>query len=59
MTKYELDVFARITVVVEAESFDDAEAKVRDAYGKVPPALEIHGEDVIYDFTITAIDENA
>ena len=37
----------------------EAETLIRQALGKTPPALDINGEDVIYDFAVTAFEATA
>jgi hypothetical protein len=54
---YDLAITAHIRVSVEADSAEDAEKQVTNAFAVVPPALYIGTEDVIYDFSILGINE--
>ena len=57
--RYELEITAIIKVAVDAGSLEEAENKVKSAYASVPPTLHIDGEDVLYDFSIADVYENA
>lgn len=53
MTTFNITYNARVEATVEAENLAEAENLIRQAYGAKPPALEVNGEDVIYDFSVS------
>lgn len=53
MTTFDITYHARVEATVEADSLAEAEALVRQAYATKPATLDINGEDVIYDFSVS------
>lgn len=59
MTTFDITYTARIEATVEAESLAEAEALIRQAHASKPLALDINGDDVVYDFLITSVEATA
>lgn len=59
MTTFDITYNARVEARVEASSLAEAESLIRQAHASKPLALDINGEDVIYDFLITNVEATA